>query len=189
MGQRAVLGLAFLLMCTGVATAASSVQTCWYNDGGCRAFIGKRLWVSIPPGNPNVVEVTFTQHDWTTERTLKLKSGSSFVVKDIAKGSVGSDDYFVLLDDGRRGWTGTSSPFLIDFDPVARSKQAAEECVRRGQPKIGMTPTELIETCWRKPLRIVKKTTASGIEESFVYGIGHVVRIIDGKVAEIVEAR
>jgi hypothetical protein len=94
-----------------------------------------------------------------------------------------------LLDDGRRGWTSASTPFLIDYDPVAGNKQAAEECARRGQTKIGMTSGELVETCWRKPMRIVQKTTAAGIEESFVYGIGHVVKIVDGKVAEIVEAR
>ena len=185
----AVLVLVVVCMHAAVANAASSPQTCWSSDRGCRAFVGKRLWVAIPPGNPNVVEVTFTQHDWTTDRTLKLKSGASFVVKGVTKGSVGSDDYFVELNDGRRGWTGTSSPFLIDYDPVARSKQAADECMRRGPPKIGMTPAELIETCWRKPLRIVKKTTAAGVEENFVYGGGHIVKIVDGKVAEIVEAR
>jgi hypothetical protein len=187
--RTAILSLAFLFGCATTANAASSIHTCWYSEGGCRAFVGKRLWVAIPPGNPNVVEVTFTQHDWTTERTLKLKSGASFVVKNVTKGSVGSDDYFVLLDDGRRGWTDTSTPFLIDYDPVARSKQAAEECARRGLPKIGMTAAELTETCWRKPLRVVKKTTAAGVEQNFVYGIGHVVKLVDGKVAEIVEAR
>lgn len=187
MARQAALVLALFFMSMNLANAASNIHTCWLDEGGCRAFVGKRLWVAIPPGNPNVVEVTFTQHNW--DNTLKLKSGTSFVVKDLTKGSVGSDDYLVMLDDGRRGWTGTASPFLIDYDPVARSKQAAEECARRGPPKIGMTPPELIETCWRKPLRIVKKTTAAGVEENFVYGIGHVVKLVDGKVAEIVEAR
>jgi hypothetical protein len=84
----AALLLAFLSVRTDVANAASSSQTCWLNDGGCSAFVGKRLWVAIPPGNPNVVEVTFTQHSW--DNTLKFKSGASFVVKDIVKGN-GSD--------------------------------------------------------------------------------------------------
>lgn len=187
--RRTVLSLTLLILFTDVSTAASNVSTCWLTEGSCRAFIGKRLWVLIPPGNPNIVEITFTQHDWTTEKTLKLKSGSSFVVKDIVKANVGSDDYLVLLDDGRRGWAGTSSPFLVDYDPVARSKHAAEECARRGQPKIGMSSSELVQTCWGKPVRIVKKVSASGIEESFLYGTGHKVKVIDGKVAEIVETR
>jgi hypothetical protein len=54
--------------------------------------------------------------------------------------------------------------------------------------KIGMTPVELIETCWRTVAHR-QKTTAAGVEENFVYGIGHVVKLVDGKVAEIVEAR
>lgn len=70
-----------------------------------------------------------------------------------------------------------------------RVDAAAIECARRGQPKIGMTPAELTETCWRRPARIVKKTTAAGVAETYVYGIGHVVTVTDGKVSEIVEAR
>jgi hypothetical protein len=66
---------------------------------------------------------------------------------------------------------------------------AAEECVRRGQPTIGMTAAELVETCRRRPLRIVKKTTAVGVEESYIYSIGHIVKFTDGKISEIVEAR
>lgn len=68
-------------------------------------------------------------------------------------------------------------------------EEAAQECARRGEPKIGMSAVELVETCWQKPKRILKKTTASGVEESYVYGIGKSVTLIDGKVSEILEAR
>jgi hypothetical protein len=187
-GSAARFGLLLLILGAGSASAASP-QTCWLKEGECRTFIGKRLWVSIPQGNPNVVEVTFTQHDWTTANTLKLKSGASFLVKDVMKAPSYSEDYFVQLNDGRRGWVSASGTFLIDYDPVARSKQAAQECERRGQPKIGMSAPELTATCWGKPARVLKKTTAAGVEENFVYGIGHIVKLVDGKVSEIVEAR
>jgi hypothetical protein len=52
-----------------------------------------------------------------------------------------------------------------------------------------MTPAELIETCWRRPARIVKKTTAAGVQEVYVYGLVRRVTVIDGKVSEIVETR
>jgi hypothetical protein len=185
--QRQILLLIGLILGAGAAFANPSI--CWLKENGCRVYVGKRLWVAIPSGNPNVVEVTFTRGDWTTSRTLKLKSGASFVVTGLEKVGVGSDDYIVRLDDGRVGWVDSSSPFLLDYDPVARAKAAQEECIRRGQPKVGMTPAELVETCWRKPLRIVKKTTAAGVEEMYIFGPGHVVKIIDGKVSEIVEAR
>jgi hypothetical protein len=60
---------------------------------------------------------------------------------------------------------------------------------RRCPERLNMTPAEVIETCWGKPLRIVKKTTGAGVEENFVCGVGHIVKFSDGKISEIVEAR
>lgn len=71
----------------------------------------------------------------------------------------------------------------------AQIKAAKAECARRGQPKIGMGTNEVTASCWGKPLRIVKKTTATSIEESYIYDLGHVVRFRDGIAAEIIEAR
>lgn len=39
------------------------------------------------------------------------------------------------------------------------------------------------------PRRILKKTTAEGVEESYVYSPGHIVRFPDGKDSDIVEAK
>jgi len=168
--------------------AIASPSTCWIKgDDGCRQYVGKRLWVVIPANNPNVVEVTFVRGDWSN--TLKLKSGASFVVKGLQSNSSGSPDYVVELDDGRRGWIGSSQNFLIDHDPVAMAKRAVEECKRRGQPKIGMTAVELTESCGGRPRRVIKRTTAAGSEELYIYGIGYRVTLTDGKVSEIVEAR
>jgi hypothetical protein len=75
-------------------------------------------------------------------------------------------------------------------EEVARRRLARrEECERRGPPKIGMTPSEVTASCWGQPIRVVKKTTAAGTEESYIYGIGYVVKLSDGKVSEIVESR
>jgi hypothetical protein len=58
----------------------------------------------------------------------------------------------------------------------ARKQQAEAraECERRGPPKIGMTPTQAIESCWRTPKRIIKKTTVAGTTEDYIYSIGHI---------------
>jgi hypothetical protein len=98
-------------------------------------------------------------------------------------------DYIVQLNDGRTGWVDTSNVFLIDYDRVARAKNVAAECNRRGPPKIGMTPDQLLATCWGRPRRIIKLTTAAGVEENYIYSLGHVVKFREGKVSEIVEAR
>src|ERR1700730_10886869 len=71
-------------------------------------------------------------------------------------------------------------------EEVAQRRLARrEECERRGPPKIGMTPSELTASCWGQPIRVEKKTTAAGMEESYIYGIGHVVKLSNGKVSEI----
>lgn len=179
--------LALLLLTT--APLASSPATCSFAEGGCKTYVGKQLWVSIPRGNPNTVEATLTRGDWTTAATLKLKSGESFVVTGLSPAS-GSLDYEVRLEDGRKAWINiTSGIFLVDYDPTARVKQAADECERIGRPKIGMTPAELIGSCWGKPMRIMKKTTAAGVEENYIYRLGQRVKFTDGKITEIVEAR
>jgi hypothetical protein len=74
----------------------------------------------------------------------------------------------------------------VQEDVAQRRLARREECERRGPPKIGMTPSELTASCWGQPIRVVKKTTAAGMEESYIYGIGHVVKLSDGKVSEIV---
>ena len=117
---------------------ASSLTDCIIKYQHCEKLVGKRLWVLIPPGNPNVVEITYKRGDWTTSRTLKLRTGASFVVTGLDVGAGGLYDFKVRLDNGRVGWAGRDI-FLVDYDPIARAKAAQEECVRRGQPKIGMT--------------------------------------------------
>lgn len=177
--------IAAAMPCNGSAAPIN----CWLREAQCREYIGKRLWVYIPKGNPNVVEATFTRGDWTTSKTKKLQHGDSFLVTGVAESTIGAADYAVLLPNGQAAWIRSSSPFLIDYDPIAAVQNIAAECARRGQPRIGMSHNELIETCWRSPLRTVKKTTSAGIEESYVYGHSHAVRLLNGKVVEIVESR
>lgn len=176
------------VLCVGNAAHANDLMDCLVKSQQCDKIVGKRLWVLIPAGNPNVVEVTLTRGDWTTSRTLKLKTGTSFVVTGLDRESAGLPDFRVKLDDGRLGWADRSI-FLVDYDPVARANNAVKECARRGQPKIGMTAAELAETCWRKPARIVKKTTSAGTVEAYIYAGGRAAKLIDGKVSEIIEAR
>jgi hypothetical protein len=189
--MRCLLKATAVLVCL-IATSDSSASAdarmdCLLQKSDCRGLVGKRLWVVVPKANPNSVEVTFAQHKW--DKTLKLRSGS-FLVIGTAKDQFYGHDLVVKLDDGRSGWVGSSALiFSVTSDPVADAKKAAEDCARRGQPKIGMNPEELTASCWGRPLRIVKKTTAAGIEESYIYGPGHIVKLSNGKIVEIIEAR
>ena len=78
----------------------------------------------------------------------------------------------------------------VQAERQAAMSAAAAECERRGQPRIGMSPDQLSETCWHDPIHIVKRTTASGVEElNYVYGNGRSLRITNGMVSEIMQAR
>jgi hypothetical protein len=50
-----------------------------------------------------------------------------------------------------------------------------------------MTTTEATATCWGRPRRIVKTTTAAGVQQDFVYGGGHILRFEDEKLIAILE--
>lgn len=170
-------GMLLLLLCFVSAGAASAQSD----------LIGRKLWVVGV--TPHMVGVEVARAPGDMRNTLKLRSGSLTVVRKV-RTATGTFDHEVATDAGQRGWISASSFALLSTtDPKKNLKAESAECTRRGPPKIGMTPAQLVETCWRRPARIVKKTTASGIEESYVYGIGHVVKVTDGKVSEIVEAR
>ena len=91
----------------------------------------------------------------------------------------------VALPDGSTGYVSSSSHiFLSDVDPAA----VRAECERRGQPNIGTTPEEATATCWGKPRRVVKVTTATGVKERFIYGSGHVLEFENNKLSAILES-
>jgi hypothetical protein len=52
-----------------------------------------------------------------------------------------------------------------------------------------MTTAEATETCWGKPRRVVKKTTAAGVQEDFVYTTGHILQFHDGRLTAILETK
>jgi hypothetical protein len=174
----------FLLVSTLVQ--AGGLLDCGMHRTDCRDLIGKRLWVVVPKWNPNTVEVSPSPNDWSNTR--KLRSGS-FLVKGVVPDKTIGHNFFVALPDGSTGYASDSSfIFLSEFDPVAAEKARREECERRGQPKIGMSPAEATGTCWGKPRRVVKVTTAGGVKEQFVYGSGDILEFENDKLSAILES-
>jgi hypothetical protein len=190
----AVMAILAAAMLAPRPSLSAGLSDCGLMQSDCRDLIGKRLWIMIPKSNANNVELTPIADDWTN--TKRYRTGS-FVITGVQKDKYVSHNFSVKMSDGATGFISSSSYiFLQESDPVEAERRrveaiqsAKEDCARRGQPKIGMTAGELVETCWRQPKRIVKKTTAAGVEENYVYGIGHIVKFTDGKVSEIVEAR
>jgi hypothetical protein len=166
---------------------AGGLSDCGHVKTDCRDLIGKRLWVVVPPSNPFVVEVHPTPNDITYENALKLRTGS-FLVKDVIPEKFGFT-FVVTLPNGKTGYVGASHNyiFLATSDPVEDARKQREECERRGQPKIGMTMDEATATCWGKPHRVVKTTTAGGVQQDFIYTRGHILRFENDKLSAILE--
>jgi hypothetical protein len=65
----------------------------------------------------------------------------------------------------------------------------AAECERRGQPKIGMTAPQAMQTCWGKPVRTVANVTHDSLEEQLIYANGRVLKFKNGLLFAILEKR
>jgi hypothetical protein len=182
--MRAIL-ISVTILIASHSVYAAGLVACGMGKSNCRELIGKRLWVIIPKWNPNNVEVTQTPGNW--KRTLKLRSGS-FLVKGVIPDRTFGHDFFVELQNGKTGYISADSfIFLRTYDPVAVARQKAEECQRRGQPKIGMTVEQAVATCWGKPRRVVKVTTAAGVRLDYFYPRSRVLRFESGKLSAILE--
>lgn len=182
-----LFGVLLVLLACVTPSYASYLIDCGLGKNDCHGLVGKRLWVSIPSWNPNVVEVSPSQYDY--EHTLKLRRGS-FLVEDVVPNKTLGYDFVVALPNGKTGYVWNSAfIFLLDYDPVKAARRRTADCVRRGQPKIGMTEAQVVASCWGRPTRVIKKTTAEKIEESFLYVHGRAIRLVNGRATEIIESQ
>ncbi len=166
----------------------SPAMQCFVDVKKCNYLIGKRVWVR--PIKLEKVAICPTDYwqrkSYDPDPCKNVRSGT-FTITGIQPRQY-SNSFVVKLDDGKSALVGTDSILSLSLsDPVAVAKSLKEECKRRGQPKIGMTYDEAVASCWSKPLKIVKTTTASGVQEDYIYGRGHVLRFTDGKITAILE--
>jgi hypothetical protein len=169
----------------------SPPMQCFLDIAKCSYLIGKRVWVRpIKLEKVSICPTDYWQRASRDPDPCKYVRSGTFIIQSIKKASEVSYDFVVKLNDGTNALVGKSSVLSLSFvDPVAVANAAKEECERRGQPKVGMSPTEAIETCWGKPKRIVKLTTAEGVREDYIYSSGHTLRFEGGKIAAIIETR
>ena len=64
---------------------------------------------------------------------------------------------------------------------------AAADCEKRGQPRIGMTAPQAMETCWGKPVRTETRVTHDSFEERLIYANGRVLKFRNGALTSILE--
>lgn len=194
----AVIAISFM-SCTAHAAGLMDCVVAVVKSECGRDLKGKRLWVVIPKSNPNKVTVCptppaheYPAHDYS--KCQEVRTGS-FLVREVIPAPNYSHEFVVTLPNGKIGYIPTSdSIFLSETDPVEDSRKQAgaektrrEECERRGQPKIGMTIEEATATCWGKPRRVVRTTTAAGVQQDFIYGSGHILRFDNERISAILE--
>ena len=64
---------------------------------------------------------------------------------------------------------------LVTFATDIDQAQAAAECKRRGEPRVGMTANQVVATCWGKPDHVDRLKTTKGTTDRYVYEQGRVV--------------
>lgn len=62
-------------------------------------------------------------------------------------------------------------------------------CARVGGVRVGLNVEGVLKSCWGKPVRINRTTTASHEHEQWVYGGGQYVYLVDGVVTSIQTTR
>jgi hypothetical protein len=80
------------------------------------------------------------------------------------------------------GWTQGAIP---GEPPASAEKSAAADCEKRGQPRIGMTAPQAMETCWGKPARTISRVTHDTLEEQLIYADGRVLKFKNGSLTAI----
>jgi hypothetical protein len=138
--------------------------------------IGKTCWLTgsrflCPTPTTNVIDCT------------SIDAGSKLQLDGIERGITSSAYYHVKLEDGRAGYISAMEllAYGTDVDPM----QAAADCKRRGNPRVGMTAKQVRATCWGDPSHVDHRETARGVSERYIYGKGRYVLLHNGVVTSV----
>jgi hypothetical protein len=138
--------------------------------------IGKNYWLLgsrflCPKSTTNVIDCT------------SIPAGTKLQLDGIERRVTSDAYYHVTLEDGRTGYVAALDlvRFATDVDPA----QAAAECKRRGDPRVGMTRKQVEGTCWGIPDRVDRRETARGVTEQYVYGKSRFVLLRNGIVTSV----
>jgi hypothetical protein len=174
----ALIALAILTSCTKSNTAArESVNTELFVRRQMieESNVGKTFWFArdvLLCEKP--ILVTATKCDPVKRNTrLEVESIEQGFDEDNGMRHSNGMAFFRIKLAGRTGYVLTSS-----FDGAATTidlEQAAAECKRRGNPRVGMTAKQVRATCWGEPDHVDRKETARGVTERYVYDSGRVI--------------
>lgn len=162
MKTRLCFGLIALAVMTGCAKRPPAVdfeKDFLQEKAKYEPNIGKNYWLLgsrflCPTPVTNVLDCT------------SIPPGGKLQLDGIERGVTSDAYYHVKLEDGRTGYIAALDlvRFATDVDPA----QAAAECKRRGEPRVGMSAKQVLATCWGKPEHVDRRETARGVTERYV---------------------
>ena len=138
--------------------------------------VGKTYWLTgsrflCPTPTTNVIDCQ------------SIPEGTKLQLDGIERGITSDAYYHVTLENGRAGYI--SAFDLVRFGTDVDPAQAAAECKRRGDPRIGMTAKQVRATCWGEPDRVDHRETTRGVTERYVYGRNRQVLLHNGIVTSV----
>lgn len=172
-------GLVALALLTGCATRPPPVdfeKEFLDEKAKYEPNVGKTYWLLgirslCPTSTTNIIDCPM------------IPEGTKLRTDGIERGVTSTAYYHVTLEDGRTGYIEAFGflRFATDVDPA----QAAADCKRQGDPRLGMTAKQVLATCWGKPDRVDRRETARGITERYVYGKSRFVLLHNGIVTSV----
>jgi hypothetical protein len=146
--------------------------------------VGKVYWIASALRFCPVPNLINTKCQTLGDGYLKI-DGIEHGITETPAGNLPSREryYHVTLHDGRTGYILTAD--LMTHGAEIDPEMAAAECKRRGDPRVGMTASQVEATCWGKPGHVNRTHTADGISDQYVYGDGRYVDLRDGIVTSI----
>jgi len=145
-------------------------------------YIGKDYWIS-----------SFLQlcKEPTSQHCLQfLDAGVHFKIdglvpnhSEVAGKSIDEPYFYVVMDDGRSGFTDAAllPNSITTVDPAL----AVAACKKKGDPKLGMNAAQVAATCWGPPSSVNTKIRKTGKYEQYVYGDNKFVYLHNGIVTSV----
>lgn len=128
----------------------------------------------------------------------KLKSGAVKIIRALRPPGMSEGIWFeVVIESGQTGFIPNmpTSPLARESPQVvAKREMAAKEaadaiCKAKGQPQVGMTQSQVEETCWGHPRRVNTTTTAGHRFDQMFYAASFYVYLTDGVVTAVQSSR
>jgi hypothetical protein len=161
-----IIALGLMMGCAARPHLSNDEKTFLEKKAKYEPNIGKTYWLRTntylcPRPAANILDCT------------SIPVGTKLQTDGIERGITSDPEYHVKLEDGRAGYIDALQlvTFATDVDPM----QTAAECIRRGEPRIGMTAKQVEATCWGKPDHVDRLKTVQGVTDRYVYEKGRLV--------------